>query len=219
MSEQHERREVIFRGQVQGVGFRYMTRQIAGRFQVAGFVRNQSDGTVQLVVEGEPAELDRFIRSVAGEFDRHITDQTTHVSPATGEFSHFGVRPVLGSGLLMMTAGLLLFTRIGSSGSAIVYVVIPGVLTAAGIAMSIVPSTIAATQGAKEGQAGLASGLVNTSRQVGGGLGLALLITLATQHSTDLIGQGAQVADALTHGFRLAYLIGACLTALTARRP
>ncbi|MCW3031192.1 MAG: drug resistance transporter, EmrB/QacA subfamily, partial [Solirubrobacterales bacterium] len=93
--------------------------------------------------------------------------------------SRFGVRPVLGSGLLMMTAGLLLFTRIGSSGSAIVYVIIPGVLTAAGIAMSIVPSTIAATQGAKEGQAGLASGLVNTSRQVGGGLGLALLITLA----------------------------------------
>ena len=57
---------------------------------------------------------------------------------------------------------------------------IPGLLTAAGIAMSIVPSTIAATQGAKEGQAGLASGLVNTSRQVGGGLGLAVLITLAT---------------------------------------
>ena len=85
--------------------------------------------------------------------------------------SRFGVRPVLGSGLLMLTAGLLLFTRIGSSGSAIVYVMIPGLLTAAGIAMSIVPSTIAATQGAKEGQAGLASGLVNTSRQVGGGLG------------------------------------------------
>ena len=59
--------------------------------------------------------------------------------------------------------------------AAIVYVMIPGLLTAAGIAMSIVPSTIAATQGAKEGQAGLASGLVNTSRQVGGGLGLAVL--------------------------------------------
>jgi EmrB/QacA subfamily drug resistance transporter len=130
--------------------------------------------------------------------------------------SHFGVRPVLGSGLLMMTAGLLLFTRIGSSGSAIVYVVIPGVLTAAGIAMSIVPSTIAATQGAKEGQAGLASGLVNTSRQVGGGLGLALLITFATQRSTHLIGSGSQVASALTHGFALAYLIGAGLAGIAA---
>ena len=75
---------------------------------------------------------------------------------------------------------------------------IPGLLTAAGIAMSIVPSTIAATQGAKEGQAGLASGLVNTSRQIGGGLGLAVLITLATQHTTHLIGAGEQVPEALT---------------------
>jgi EmrB/QacA subfamily drug resistance transporter len=130
--------------------------------------------------------------------------------------SHFGVRPVLGSGLLMLTSGLLLFTRIGSSGSPLVYVLIPGVLTAAGIAMSIVPSTIAATQGAKEGQAGLASGLVNTSRQVGGGLGLALLITLATQRTTHLIGGGQQVAQALTEGFRLAYLIGAGLAAAAA---
>src|SRR5205814_9990965 len=125
--------------------------------------------------------------------------------------SHFGVRPVLGSGLIMLTAGMLLFTRIAASGSAAVYVIIPGVLTAAGIAMSIVPSTIAATQGAKEGQAGLASGLVNTSRQVGGGLGLAILITLATQRTTHLIGSGQQVPQALTNGFRLAYLIRAGL--------
>ena len=130
--------------------------------------------------------------------------------------SHFGVRPVLGGGLIMLTGGLLLFTRIGSSGSPIVYVIIPGVLTAAGIAMSIVPSTIAATQGAKQGQAGLASGLVNTSRQVGGGLGLALLITFATQRTTHLIGSGQQVAQALTQGFRLAYLIGAGLAAAAA---
>ena len=85
--------------------------------------------------------------------------------------SRFGVRPVLGGGLIMLTAGMLLLAKIGSSGSPIVYIMIPGLLTAAGIAMSIVPSTIAATQGAKEGQAGLASGLVNTSRQIGGGLG------------------------------------------------
>ncbi len=130
--------------------------------------------------------------------------------------SRFGVRPVLGGGLIMMTGGLLLFTRIGSSGSPIVYVMIPGILTAAGIAMSIVPSTIAATQGAKQGQAGLASGLVNTSRQVGGGLGLALLITLATQRTTHLIGSGQQVSQALTDGFRLAYLIGAGLAAAAA---
>ncbi len=130
--------------------------------------------------------------------------------------SHFGVRPVLGGGLIMLTCGMLLLAKIGSSGSPIVYIMIPGLLTAAGIAMSIVPSTIAATQGAKEGQAGLASGLVNTSRQVGGGLGLAILVTLATQRSSHLIGTGQQVPQALTDGFRLAFLIGAGLAAAAA---
>jgi EmrB/QacA subfamily drug resistance transporter len=130
--------------------------------------------------------------------------------------SRFDVRPVLGGGLIMLAGGLLLFTRIGSGGSAIVYVMIPGLLAAAGIAMSIVPSTIAATQGAKEGQAGLASGLVNTSRQVGGGLGLAVLITLATQRTSHQIGAGQQVSQALTDGFRLAYLIGAGLAGAAA---
>jgi EmrB/QacA subfamily drug resistance transporter len=130
--------------------------------------------------------------------------------------SRFGVRPVLGGGLIMLTGGMLLLAKVGSSGSPIVYIMIPGLLTAAGIAMSIVPSTIAATQGAKEGQAGLASGLVNTSRQVGGGLGLAILVTLATQRSSHLIGTGRQVPQALTDGFRLAYLIGAGLAAAAA---
>jgi EmrB/QacA subfamily drug resistance transporter len=139
------------------------------------------------------------------------------VASRTGKLvSHFGVRPVLGGGLIMLTAGLLLLAKIGSSGSPIVYIMIPGLLTAAGIAMSIVPSTIAATQGAKEGQAGLASGLVNTSRQVGGGLGLAILVTLATSRSSHLIGAGHGVAQSLTDGFRLAFLIGGGLAAAAA---
>jgi EmrB/QacA subfamily drug resistance transporter len=129
--------------------------------------------------------------------------------------SRFGVRSVLSGGLLMMTAGMLLFTKISASGSAIVYVIVPGLLVAAGIGMSIVPSTIAATQGAKQGQAGLASGLVNTSRQVGGGLGIAVLITLATSLSSHLIGHGHGELQSLTDGFRLGYFIGAglCLAA------
>ncbi len=139
------------------------------------------------------------------------------VASRTGKLvSRFGVRPVLGGGLIMLAAGMLLMAKIGSSGSAIVYIMLPGLLTAAGIAMSIVPSTIAATQGAKEGQAGLASGLVNTSRQIGGGLGLAILVTLATQRSSHLIGTGVQVPQALTDGFRLAYLIGGGLAAAAA---
>jgi EmrB/QacA subfamily drug resistance transporter len=130
--------------------------------------------------------------------------------------TRFGVRAVLGGGLTMMTVGLLLFTKIASSGSAIVYVIVPGILTAAGIGMSIVPSTIAATQGAKQGQQGLASGLVNTSRQVGGGLGIAVLITLATTLTSHQIGHGTSVPQALTEGFRLGFYIGAGLTAAAA---
>jgi EmrB/QacA subfamily drug resistance transporter len=130
--------------------------------------------------------------------------------------SRFGVRSVLGGGLTLMTVGLLLFTKIASSGSAVAYIIVPGLLTAAGIGLSIVPSTIAATQGAKQGQAGLASGLVNTSRQVGGGLGIAILIALATARTSGLIGNGGAVPQALTEGFRLAFFIGAGLTAVAA---
>jgi EmrB/QacA subfamily drug resistance transporter len=128
----------------------------------------------------------------------------------------FGVRPVLGGGLIMLGLGQVLLARIAPSGSGIVYIMIPGLLACAGIGMSIVPSTIAATQGAKPGQTGLASGLVNTSRQVGGGLGLAIFITLATQRSSHLIGLGHGVPESLTAGFRLAFLIGAGCVAVAA---
>ena len=132
----------------------------------------------------------------------------------------FGARSVLTAGLTLMTTGLLLLARIGTSGSAAGYVILPGVLVALGIALSIVPSTIAATQGAKPEQAGLASGLVNTSRQVGGALGIALLISLASQRTSHLIGDDRAVPVALRDGFRLAYLIGAalCVTAALAAR-
>lgn len=139
------------------------------------------------------------------------------VARATGRLvGRFGVRAVLGAGLSFMTVGFLLLARIGDSGSAIPNILVPGMLVTAGIALSIVSSTIAATQGAAPGQAGLASGLVNTSRQVGGGLGLAVLITLATQQTTHLIGTGHGVPAALTSGFSLAFLIGAGLCALAA---
>jgi EmrB/QacA subfamily drug resistance transporter len=136
--------------------------------------------------------------------------------------SRFGVRAVLGGGLLMMTAGMLLFTKVFAYNGgedftlAVIFIMIPGVLTAAGIALSIVPSTIAATQGAKPGQTGLASGLVNTSRQIGGGLGLAILITLAVGRTSHVLGQTTNVNQALTDGYRLAFYIGAGLCAVAA---
>jgi EmrB/QacA subfamily drug resistance transporter len=130
--------------------------------------------------------------------------------------SRAGVRAVLGGGLTLMTVGLALYARIGSGGSAIQYVLLPGMLVAIGIGFSIVPSTIAATQSAKAEAAGLASGLVNTARQVGGGLGLAILISIATVHTSSEIGHGSTAPQALTAGFRIGYLIAAGLCAVAA---
>ncbi len=128
----------------------------------------------------------------------------------------FGLRATLTSGLVMMASGLLLLARIGPTGSSLGYVVLPGILATMGIGLSVVASTIAATHSVQPAQAGLASGLVNTSRQAGGGLGIALLITFATSYTTHLIGHNTPVPAALTSGFRLAYLIAAGLAALAA---
>ncbi|MBO0801941.1 MAG: MFS transporter [Nocardiopsaceae bacterium] len=128
----------------------------------------------------------------------------------------FGVRPVLGGGLVMLGAGLLLLARIGPSGSAVGFVILPGLLVTAGIGLSVVPSTIAATQLAGHQQAGLASGLVNTSRQVGGALGLAVLASVATWYSSRQIGRNVPTPVALTQGFRVSFLIAAGLALLAA---
>jgi EmrB/QacA subfamily drug resistance transporter len=123
----------------------------------------------------------------------------------------FGVRAVLGSGLTLMAAGMALFAvLIRVNGSYGADVLAPGALVAVGIGFALVPSTIAATAGAKPHEAGLASGLVNTSRQMGGALGLAILASVAAQYTSHLINVDYQAPlVALTNGFRLSYALGA----------
>ncbi len=75
-----------FSGRVQGVGFRYTTVNIARRYHVAGYVRNQPDGRVEVVAEGKQADLKAFIESIVETMGSHITDYTTDNTPATGEF-------------------------------------------------------------------------------------------------------------------------------------
>ena len=86
------RREVLFSGQVQGVGFRMTTQRIAQRWAVTGFVRNLSDGRVQLVVEGELAELHGFIGAVRQAMVDYIHDSEVVSSEASGTFSSFAIR-------------------------------------------------------------------------------------------------------------------------------
>jgi len=80
-----ERRRVLYRGRVQGVGFRYTARRLAAGFSVAGFVRNLPEGQVELVVEGEPAEVDRFLDAIAREMGRRVAGVNVEALSAGSE--------------------------------------------------------------------------------------------------------------------------------------
>lgn len=86
------RYRIIYRGRVQGVGFRYTTASIARPHPVQGYVRNQPDGTVELVAEGAPEPLRRFLDEVADAFEGNITDQTTEEITGGEPFSGFEIR-------------------------------------------------------------------------------------------------------------------------------
>jgi len=126
-----------------------------------------------------------------------------------------GAKPMLIAGMLAQTVGLLLFTRVAVNGDYVSNMMIPSLLVAIGIPLSFVPSTICAVQGVAAAEAGLASGLVNTSRLVGGALGLAVLAAIATARTnSDLHHLAAGTHGlhvALTGGFQLAFAVAAGL--------
>jgi acylphosphatase len=86
-----ERREITFRGRVQGVGFRDTTRRTASRFEVVGTVRNESDGTVLCIAEGEPAELDRFVDAVRKAMEANISAVESRTVRALGDLDGFRI--------------------------------------------------------------------------------------------------------------------------------
>jgi EmrB/QacA subfamily drug resistance transporter len=128
---------------------------------------------------------------------------------ASRAVSRLGVRPLLVGGMLAETAGLVLFATVSPGGTYLGDVLAPSLIVAAGIGLSFVPITIAAVSGVSHGEAGLASGIVNTSRLMGGGLGLAILATLATSRTHGDLRVGAALHGALTDGFQLAFAVGA----------
>jgi len=84
-------KRVIYRGRVQGVGFRDTTQQLARGYAVHGFVRNLADGTVELVAEGESAEVDAFLAAVARRMADAIEDRSATDQAAQG-FQGFNIR-------------------------------------------------------------------------------------------------------------------------------
>jgi EmrB/QacA subfamily drug resistance transporter len=125
--------------------------------------------------------------------------------------NRIGVKPALIFGMSMLTLGLLLFTQVSADGSYWADL-FPGFLVlGVAIPFAFVPLTIAALAGTKPQEAGLASGLINTSQQIGGAVGIALLSTIAFSTSDDKIAGGAAVPVALTDGFVNAFWAGAII--------
>jgi EmrB/QacA subfamily drug resistance transporter len=125
-----------------------------------------------------------------------------------------GFKPVMAAGMSFVAAGLLWFSQISVDGSFVGDVLGPSLLAAVGLGFSFVPVTIAAMSGVRDREAGLASGLINTSQQIGGALGLAILSSIAFSRVGDLAEQGQTGPAALTEGYADAFMVGAGIAVL-----
>ena len=119
--------------------------------------------------------------------------------------TRLGVKPVLTIGMLLLGAGLILFTQVSVDGTYVADLLPGFLLIGVGLGFSFVPVSIAALAGVSGRDAGLASGLINTSQQIGGAVGLAILTTIATTRTENLLESGVARAEALTDGFSLAF--------------
>jgi len=115
-----------------------------------------------------------------------------------------GFKPILATGMVLIAAGLIWFSQISVDGSFAADVLGPSLLAAVGLGFSFVPVTIAAVSGVPDHEQGLASGLINTSQQVGGALGLAILAAISIS-----VTGSSQDPAVLTEGFQDAFLAGA----------
>jgi len=126
----------------------------------------------------------------------------------------FTPKPVLATGLLTSTVGFVLLTRVSGHGDYASHVLPAMLVLGTGLGMSFVPITIAATNGVAAADSGLASGLLNTTQQVGGSLGLAILSSVANSRTASAVAGGTPLPAALTHGFKGAFLVAAILCAI-----
>jgi EmrB/QacA subfamily drug resistance transporter len=125
--------------------------------------------------------------------------------------SRFGAKRAVLAGMVLIVAGLALFTRAPVDGSYAGHILPVMILLGFGVGVCFPSLVTLAMSGATQQDAGLASGLVNTTAQVGGALGLAVLATVSATRSDNLIAGGTAHASALTSGYHLAFVIGAVL--------
>jgi MFS family permease len=131
--------------------------------------------------------------------------------------TRIGFKPVLAVGLVLIAAGLVWFSQISVDGGFATDILGPSLLAAVGLGFAFVTTTIAAVSGIQDHEQGLASGLINTSQQIGGALGLAVLATIANSRTDSVVqdagGDPAALPRALVEGFQSAFL-GAAAIAL-----
>jgi EmrB/QacA subfamily drug resistance transporter len=120
-----------------------------------------------------------------------------------------GVKPVLIIGMTALTGGLVWFTQVSVGGSYWTDLLPGFLLVGVGLGFAFVPISIAALAGVEAAEAGLASGLINTSQQIGGALGIAVLSSIATSTTSSDLSDGTTQVAALTNGFQDAFIAGA----------
>jgi EmrB/QacA subfamily drug resistance transporter len=127
-----------------------------------------------------------------------------------------GYKPILAAGMLLISGGLVWFGQISPDGGFVSDILGPSLLAAVGLGFAFVPQTIAAVSGVADHEAGLASGLINTTQQIGGALGLAVLSTVAfTQIDDAAAAAGGQPSPAaLTDGYADAFMVGSGIALL-----
>jgi EmrB/QacA subfamily drug resistance transporter len=129
--------------------------------------------------------------------------------------TRLGVKPVLATGMILLGAGLFYFTFISVDGTYFTDLFIGFLLIGVGLGFSFVPVSIAALAGVPPQESGLASGLINTSQQIGGALGVAILTTVATSRTENLLEGGEPQASAFVSGYSLAFWVGVAFAALS----
>jgi EmrB/QacA subfamily drug resistance transporter len=133
--------------------------------------------------------------------------------PAAGAaqalITRVGVKPVMATGLALTAFSYLWYTQLPPDGTFWTHLFVPYVLSGVGLAFVFIPVSLAALSNLEERIAGVASGLLNTSQQLGGALGVAIAATIANEHAETLRAEGSSAAAALTGGFNWAFWVGA----------
>jgi EmrB/QacA subfamily drug resistance transporter len=122
--------------------------------------------------------------------------------------TRIGAKPVMVAGLALTAFAYIWYTQLPADGSFWTNLFVPYVASGIGLPFTFIPVSLAALSNLEERIAGVASGLLNTSQQIGGALGVAIAATIATEHTETLRAEGARQAAALTGGFNWAFFVG-----------